>query len=632
MGFFEFNIAMTGLNAAQRGLQVTSNNITNQNTEGYSKQELGQKASMPLTGIGVGMVGTGVDTTGIHRVRDAYIDQKLWSQSPKLGEYNIKVQQNQIVEGAFGEPSDTGFTSAFNDLFAGISNLSTDPSSSAAKVALKEQMTSYTRYFNNITSSLTEYQQNLNFDIKNTVNEINTLGSRIRSLNEQILNAEIYGAEASTFRDERDLCLDRLSQLIDIDVQEQDVMIGDTPLKKMTVRVAGQTLVDHNQSNSLELEVRGQREKDIDAMIDKIKTKIEAQADCTDELKELARLSKNLTFGNNEISYKTVRGENITLLTVDANGQVITNKAGDGKYHVDDAEGLYDITWSNGVKFQMNNKNMSGELKGLLDMRDGAGTEGFNTYNGIPYFIERMNGYVRQFARTMNESYSKDEEGYVMLEDLDLNAFDNNIAAGTTAKYMTRDADKISFFDEDKNLVATYDRTDAKYDTMNNSYRTKYVMFSYSTGNLEKTPIDSSTLDYRDMTVATFSISQEVFDDYNNLRTVYDELNPSDTSLMLEVLGQKDNTHMFREGTPTDYMASIFAELGIGTREAEMYQSTQTSVVGNLTNQRLSVSQVDNTEEFTFLIQYQHAYQAAAKVMSTIDGIYETCIFKLGNW
>ncbi len=102
MAFFEFNIAMSGLFAAQRGLQVTSNNITNATTTGYSRQQLSQTASTPLSGIGVGMTGTGVSTTGITRVRDSYIDSKLWTQSAKLGEYNIKVTQNSLIEGVFG--------------------------------------------------------------------------------------------------------------------------------------------------------------------------------------------------------------------------------------------------------------------------------------------------------------------------------------------------------------------------------------------------------------------------------------------------------------------------------------------------------------------------------------------------
>ncbi len=56
MAFFEFNVAMTGLFAAQRGLQVTSNNITNASTQGYSRQKLSQQAGMPLGGLSVGMM------------------------------------------------------------------------------------------------------------------------------------------------------------------------------------------------------------------------------------------------------------------------------------------------------------------------------------------------------------------------------------------------------------------------------------------------------------------------------------------------------------------------------------------------------------------------------------------------
>ena len=137
---------------------------------------------------------------------------------------------------------------------------------------------------------------------------------------------------------------------------------------------------------------------------------------------------------------------------------------------------------------------------------------------------------------------------------------------------------------------------------------------------------------YSALTAANFSISKEVFDGIGNLRTTYDKNTPSDTRFLLELLGQKDNKEMFKEGDPKDYMIAIFSELGINAKEAQMYQSTQESVTNTITNQRLAVSQVDQTEEFTLLIKYQQAYQAAAKIMNTIDGIYETTIFKLGNF
>ena len=198
MAFFEFNIAMTGLFAAQRGLQVTSNNITNANTNGYSRQVVNQKASRPLSGIGVGMTGTGVDVESVNRVRDSYIDQKLWAQNPRLGEYNIKVTQNSMIESAFGEPSDKGFISVFNSMFNAISDLSTNPSSKDNKVVVQKQMETFTKYYNNISGTLSDYQENLNFELKSIVNEINSLSTRIASLNDQIMNAEIYGDEASS--------------------------------------------------------------------------------------------------------------------------------------------------------------------------------------------------------------------------------------------------------------------------------------------------------------------------------------------------------------------------------------------------------------------------------------------------
>ena len=572
MAFFELNIAMSGLFAAQRGLQVTSNNISNANTTGYSRQVLSQKASTPLSGIGVGMTGTGVSTTGINRVRDSYIDRKLWSQNPKLGEYNIKVTQNSIVESAFGEPSDTGFTAVLNDLFTGMSNLSTEPSSDANKVALKEQMVSFTKYYNNITSTLEKYQQDLNFDLKNTINEVNNLTTRIQSLNEQIMNAEIYGDEASSFRDERDNCIDRLSEIIDIEVQETEYEVEGNTISKLTIKAAGQTLVDHLNSNTLQIEVR------------------------------------------------------------------------DTKLNAEDAKGLYDIVWSNGTRFDMTDANMSGELKGIIDMRDGCGTGEANSYSGIPYYIKRLDNYVGQFAKTMNEEYSKTSEGYIQINDYTVN--------GKTATLLEKDSSgNMNFYDEDKNLIGIVKKNAAgemiltdqdgkdvglssdEVSELANGYSTVYALFTYTTSDTSGKPIEAGELtDYTKMTSTNFSISKELLDDPASMRTLYDESNPSDTSFMLNLLSQKNNKDMFKEGDPKDYMVAIFSELGINAKEAEMYQSTQTSVVQNLTNQRLSVSQVDITEEFTYLIQYQQAYQAAAKVMNTIDGIYETTLFKLGNF
>ncbi len=498
MAFFELNIAMSGLFAAQRGLQVTSNNITNAATEGYSRQVLSQKASTPLSGLSVGMTGTGVTTTGVNRVRDSYIDQKLWSHNPRLGEYNTKVTQNSIVETAFGEPSESGFTEVFNNMFNAMSDLSKEPDSNEVKVVLKEEMVSFASYFNNIATTLQKQQKDLNFQIKGTVQEINTLSTRIQNLNQQIFDAELYGNEASSFRDERDKCIDRLSQIVNVEVKEEEYEVKGNTVTKCTVSIAGQPLVEHTHANTLEIKVR---ESKVNESIDQA--------------------------------------------------------------------GLYDIVWSTGAPFDINDAELSGELKGLIDMRDGVGSnnDDKNDYAGIPYYISRLDTYVQTFAKAMNEQYN---DGFT-----------------------------------DKKALFTYKGEDGAV---------------------------AEVTDYSKITAANFSVSKDIIEEPYNMRTLYDESNKSDTSFMLGLLGQKDNKKMFNEGDPKDYMVAIFAELGINAKEAEMYQSTQVAVTNNLINQRLSVSQVDTSEEFAYLIQYQQAYQASAKIMTTIDEIYETTIFKLGNF
>ena len=645
MAFFEFNVALSGLFAAQRGLHVTSNNITNASTDGYSRQILGQRADTPLSGFGVGMTGTGVMTTNVTRVRDSYLDLKLWTQNPKLGEYNVKVTQNSLIEGAFGEPSDAGFTKVFNDLFKSFDEVSKDPTSGAAKVSVRENLISFGKYYSNISTALTGYQQNLNYEIKATVDEINILGTRIQSLNSQIFQAEIYGDDANSFRDERDACIDRLSELINVEAKEEEKVVEGKVLKTFSVKIAGQTFVDHLNLNTLGVEVRGEKEQKIDDIVntlsglyEKLKnggltaeeiTKINEQIKL--EQKKLTDLTPECTIdANGSIIYNSPLEGKIEVLKVNPDFSTEVKTAGDGKFNVEDVDGLYNVIWQNGLSFDMGNANLSGELKGLIDLRDGCGTAESSevTYNGIPYYISRLNGYVRQFAQTMNDEYSKDKDGTIMIAG-------GLTYGGKEVAYIERDESGkiVKCYDEDKNEIAGLSA--GELEEIGNKYTTKYKLFSYSTGSSTGMPATGEDLvgnNYGKMTATNITISKEIYENASNMRSTYGADEESGSDLFRALSNQKDNSKMFKEGDPKDYMASIFSELGINAQEALMYQSTQESVTGIIKNQRLSVSQVDLTEEFTSLIKYQQAYQASAKIMNTIDGIYETTIFKLGNF
>lgn len=635
MGFFELNLGVSGLYASQKGLAVSGNNISNASTKGYSRQEVTLKADRPLSGFGTGMIGTGVQATSVERVRDAYLDSKLWTQNAKLGEYNIKTTQYSLIETVYGEPSEKGFTNVYNQLFTAIDELVKNPSGKDQKMTLRQQALNFTKYYNNISTSLERYQSDVNYEIKSRVEEVNQLATQIQNLNEQIFNAEIYGDEASSFRDERDLCIDRLSQICDTTVTEEEMVIGEHTYTKCKVIVGGQVLVDHNHITTLELVVRGDFEEEIDKSVAEIEALYykannggltSEEEDTLESMKKsLKRMSSGIQIiddvpGEITINYSK-DGETKQLLKVDSADHGMMQSAGDGKLNAVDRDALYDIVWSDGKRFNVT--DYSGELRGLIDMRDGCGINGKVNYNGIPYYLDRMNNYVRTFARTMNEEYSKNADGYIQVKEFPTRN-------GKTVNHMQRVDDGYKYYFKD--AAGDYHEITGLTEEEENQVQVKEYLFSYTED--EKNPVVNPDFSnqYEKMTAANFTISEKLFNNPTEIRTTFDGDEESGTKFMANLHAQKDNKGMFKEGDPKDYMVSIFSELGIGSQEADMYLNTQTAVTNNIINQRLSVSQVDISQEFTSLIKFQQAYQGAAKFISTMDDVYNTTIFKLGSF
>ena len=280
------------------------------------------------------------------------------------------------------------------------------------------------------------------------------------------------------------------------------------------------------------------------------------------------------------------------------------------KVNEEDADGLYEISWSNGLPFDMYREDLSGELKGIIDMRDGRGAEGESTYRGIPYYINRLDTYISTFATSMNEAYSKDEEGDMIVAD---NVHD--------ITHVRVNKDGTYTYLQEKNGVKTEVAKPNDYE-----YEPKYKLFTYK-GAEQDPQFDKSKL-----TAASVILSPDIAESVESLRSCFNTENGFDPKLMESIMALKDDKSMFNEGNPKEYMISIFSELGISSQSAQMTLSTQEAVVHNNEKQRSSVSQVDISEEFTYLIQYQQAYQSAAKVMTTIDDVYNTTIFKLGNF
>src|SRR5919197_4444723 len=136
--FVGIQTSLRGLLAQQRALDVTSHNIANASTVGYTRQEVSLAATQPLnvTARGMangGMLGTGVDVQSYRRVRDQFLDLQYRGQNMQLGEQSARSSALQDVELAFAEPGDNGIANALQEFWSSWSDVTNAADSGAAR-------------------------------------------------------------------------------------------------------------------------------------------------------------------------------------------------------------------------------------------------------------------------------------------------------------------------------------------------------------------------------------------------------------------------------------------------------------------------------------------------------------------
>ncbi|MCQ2978720.1 MAG: flagellar hook-associated protein FlgK [Clostridia bacterium] len=219
-----FSAAVTGLNNTQRVLQVTGQNLTNVNTEGYVRRraELVETfySNIGESGTGKMQVGSGVDVRCIRQIRNTLLDQAYRDDTSKMSYYKKEYEVYNEVEHLMIDSTD--LSGALDDLYGAISTLSLEPSSIAAKMELVVTAQNFVYEGEYIRNQLYEMQLTMNDQLVDEVNEANKLIGEIYELNEQICGYELNEDEASDLRDQRNLALDKLSAIIPITVDEKE--------------------------------------------------------------------------------------------------------------------------------------------------------------------------------------------------------------------------------------------------------------------------------------------------------------------------------------------------------------------------------------------------------------------------
>ncbi|NLP33667.1 MAG: flagellar hook-associated protein FlgK [Clostridiales bacterium] len=629
--FFGLNIGQTGLYAFQAALDTTAHNITNAETDGYSRQVLGMQSGKALRmNSTYGMAGTGVSVTGVTQMREEYYDIKFRNNNTIFGEYGNKSHYMKELENYFNEISVEGFTTSFNSFYNSIQELTKNPSSLTVRTQVTNFAVSLTEYFHSVSNNLKATQEECNFEIGNTVDKINSFAQQIASLTKQINTLEIRGGIANDLRDERNLLIDELSEIVNVSVIEKkpEDMAGIT---SYVVKIDGITLVDGITFNTLNAVPRTEKinQNDVDGLYDIYWANGQSFNTNSATLRGSLKALFEVRDGNNGENLKGKVGEagSTTVTMSDGTEKEVTHVKVKGtninaveKLNIPE-EGVLTIRNKTYIytgfmveKDSDGNFEYTFELEEKLDdtvadnmVNDSVSIGNSINYKGIPYYMGQMNELVRTYAKAFNEIH---RGGKDLENESGIDFFTAN--------------DKVKGRNYAFAPLGTPHDGSYNFDTITSQTGSFYK------GVSEDEPLYGS---YYFMTAGNFVVNNEIQYNPNKLAAatgttdVINGVENSDTAKELLALKEKK---IFIQGTTEGFFQTFVAEIGTDTEKAARFATAQENIRKAIDNQRLSISGVDIDEEAMNLVRYQNAYNLSAKVISVMDEIYNKLINEMG--
>lgn len=228
MGLFgSLYIGASGLQTSQNALNTVAHNLSNVDTQGYTRQQVGQadrsynNISKDAKIVSYKQTGLGVYYSRVRQVRDYFLDQTYRREVGRMSFYQVSYSTFTQVEDLLGEFTGKSFSESLGNLKEAVDELAKEPASTVKQGLLIQRVSQFLKRAKTTYNDLCDLQDNYNVQVKNGIDRVNTISSRIHELNKQICSIEIAGFEhANDLRDERNSLLDELGGLINIEYKE----------------------------------------------------------------------------------------------------------------------------------------------------------------------------------------------------------------------------------------------------------------------------------------------------------------------------------------------------------------------------------------------------------------------------
>ncbi len=530
------NIGISALNASQTQLSVTSSNIANETTSGYSRQEVILEVSSPIAQSG-GSVGSGVNVAQIKRDYYPFIQNQICGAQQDYGKASTQSQTLSELEQIFNENRNLGLATPLADFFNAWQEVANNPENQTARNMLLQKSDSLVNSAQTMENSIQGVLKSDDQGITASVESVNSLASKIAKLNDQIsqLEARSTTVSANELRDQRDTAVKELSNLIGISTWE------DKTNGSVTVTIGMKNLVSGNTVNTLSAAYNGEGEyslqldgQDITSRITKgeIGGRLTARQEIEGDLHDLRKLVASIT-----------------------NAVNLQHRQGFG------LDGSTGINFFNPAELSVKNNSTGANLAATItDFSQLTMTEYSIKFNGDSY-----------------EVYNK-ETGTILTSG----AYN---AGGTTINLEGVQFDMSgSVTDQDSFTVSPLTAAIQNF----------------------KTTITSN------QQIAASGTADGLPGDNINALALANLVNGNITALNSDTL--------------VNYYKNLVAKVGNQSQTAADELTFSNNFLSQLKTQRDSVSGVNLDEEASNLVIFQRAYQAAARVVTTADALYQTLL------
>lgn len=593
---------VSGLQANQIALNVTSNNISNINTPGYVRQQVvfadTKYQTLSNAKITAWQVGRGTQVADTRHLRDFFLDKSYRQESGRENFYGAKYDTVLEIETIVGELEGVAFQESMEELWTSINEVAKTPSSTTARASLVLSAESFLNRANAVHDALKSYQKTLNTKVIETVDRINELGKQIYELNNQIARIEASKTEsANDLRDTRDVILDELGQLIKIDYEENSQGV---------VLVSAENVPFITEGTVFNMETAELNGNKSSTYLSPVWPHLQNQ--------EVFKLGIEIsTAKNNDIGmlkgYLQARGDYVASYTDIPNPPTKPLLAD----YTDVADFTADLD-----QYYLDYADYE------LEVDSYNKTLGYSTIMTTQALFDKLiNGIVTSINDVL--APNKEEE---LTTDLTLtDEFGNTTTYPAGTKLVVLDQDKASKGSDTDKTIGTelFSRLDAsRYTKMETAGGEIYYIYN------ENNEFGTESL-YK---LGNLSINNEVREDYGLLPFTNKE-GEEDLKMGEELIKVWESA--FTNLDPSDLTVKNFKEFYTGIINANansgsLYRTiaeSQNKVTSQLNDQRNSYMGVSSEEELSNMIRFQNAYNASSRYINVIDQMLQHIIEKL---